>query len=161
MAPHCNPMMSGSACPLHRRPCKTIVLSKSPTISYSHSHSHIMSALHRRALCYGPHGVMSAEALPDKGPGPSLLLRCVHSLYEACCDIARAATLFIIFAPLLVTMPFALQLGWHRDRWMQLLRYALLLIHLVHIQLAWELGMRNLAELCTMLCSIISTVFVL
>ena len=82
-----------------------------------------MKYICRPALAYyGPNGVMAAADVHHSQHRPNMFVRALSKLYEACCDMARVLVLTVLFTPLLVTLPFALQWGWQRRRWMRLLR---------------------------------------
>lgn len=62
----------------------------------------------------------------DSRDAPSqltLLLQLLRPLLDAARDLIRAFVLTALFTPVLLTMPFALQLGWQREHWLTLLRY--------------------------------------
>ncbi|KAK9788286.1 hypothetical protein WJX73_008757 [Symbiochloris irregularis] len=56
---------------------------------------------------------------------PGIIRRALKLLSDACCELARAAVLAVLFTPVLVTMPFALHMGWQRARWLRMFRVTL------------------------------------
>lgn len=63
---------------------------------------------------------------PDGGGwrARSLLGTAAHFVWEVSADVLRAVWLFVLFAPLAIGAPFALNWNWQREEWMELLRCA-------------------------------------